>query len=310
MKTRGLLLMLLSMSFVSCEPVAQVQSSKKTPSIPPSVVVNKDIVFKSIDTLDLKLDIYQPNDQADNLPLLVWIHGGAWFRGHKERFIGMNNNLVNRVLNAGYALASVSYRLSQQATFPAQMQDCHDAIAYVLDHAEDYRIDNQQMVVMGRSAGGHLASLVATANGSNVTEFYTNGAVHHFPIVGVVDFFGPSDFIAMRGNTGKVDHDLDDSAEARLLGQNPLKRPDLAKLASPTNFVNSSTPPFLIIHGKADGVVPYSQSILLKSYLDLAKVKNKLIGVEGATHGDKVMDGDQYVDEVMEFLEMHLPVKR
>jgi len=313
MKPLKHLWLLLSITIFAFQGAAQsstIRQEKEVPFLPPSTVIHKDIVFKKIGNKALKLDIYLPNKTAQNIPLLVWIHGGAWFRGNKTKFLnkGWNNNLVNRLLKDGYAIAAISYRLSQEAIFPAQIQDCNDAITYLLQNSAIYKLDKDRIAVMGRSAGGHLASLVATSNSYTLPNFYSVEKQESFPIRAVIDLWGVSDFLAMRGNTGRVDHDADDSAEAKLLGHNPLTRPDLANLASPTTYINEQTPPFLMIHGKIDDLVPYSQSVLLQSYLNLANIENKLILVEDAKHGGAVMDTEQYVAEIADFLEMYIPI--
>jgi acetyl esterase/lipase len=271
-------------------------------ALPEGIVIKNNIVYKSIQNNHLALDLYLPNGTDSNFPLLVWFHGGAWLRGSKEEFIHKNNLLVNTLLKEGYAIASVNYRLSYEAKFPSQIQDCNDAINFLWSQSETLNLDKNKIAVMGRSAGAHLASLVATSNSHKLKEFFSTPSYPKFTINAVVNFFGPSDFIALRGNSGQIDHDDPESAEAQLLGHSPLLRPDIAKWASPTTYVDENTPPFIILHGNNDQVVPYSQSTLLKSYLDLAYIENKYFVADGAGHGDPIFDSEQYVNEVLLFL--------
>ncbi len=271
-------------------------------NFPDGVIYSPDIVYKTVDGIDLKLDIYRPGPNASKSPVVVSIHGGAWLSGTKTMDVYFSAKLISTLLENGYAVVSIDYRLSQQAKFPAQIQDCNDAIDFICQKSVEYNLDKNSIAVMGGSAGGHLAALTGTTNNFSIPEFYTDGKKPGFKINAVVDFFGPSDFIAMRGNSGWVDHDDPNSAEAQLLGFPPLLRPDLAKLVSPTTYVSKQTPPFLIFHGDKDPVVQYTQSVLLHSYLDLAGVDNKFITVDGAGHGGAEFGKEEYNEEILNFL--------
>jgi len=269
----------------------------------------KTLTYKTIGSKALQLDLYIPKQsKAEHTPLLIWVHGGAWFRGSKDEFISKNGTLADKLVNEGYAIAAVNYRLSGEAVFPAQVADINDAINYLVNHASQYNISTDKVGIMGRSAGGHLASLIATSNNDTETGFYEANRQPEYDIAVVLDFFGPSDINAMRGNSGNVDHDAPDAAEARLLGASPVERPDLAKWASSTTYIDTDTPPFIIMHGDADGVVPDSQSRILKTRLGESGVSNKLVVVQGAGHGDPVFDTEEYVDMAAEFIKSYLPV--
>jgi len=271
-------------------------------NFPETMVIFKDIVYKRVNGIELKLDIYKRSVSDANSPVVVSIHGGAWYAGSKQDDVRYSTKLFNELISKGYAIVSIDYRLSQQAVFPAQIQDCNDAINYIFTHSSIYKLDKNRIAVMGGSAGGHLAALVATMNVHNIPDFYTNGKKPKFSIKGVVDLYGVSDFMACRGNSGYVDHDDPNSAEAKLLGASPLERPDVAKKASPVTYITKDTPPFLIFHGDKDPVVQYSQSVILHSYLQLAGVKNKFITVPGAGHGTAEFGRDEYNEEIISFL--------
>lgn len=151
---KHIILFMITISFVlqSGEKSPSLQQQKETPSLPKSTVILKDIVFKTAGSRSLALDFYFPDEPSQNLPLLVWIHGGAWFRGSQTRFLELNNHLVTRLLERGYAIASISYHLSQEACFPAQIQDCDDAITFLLKHSETHKLDKHRMTVMSRSS--------------------------------------------------------------------------------------------------------------------------------------------------------------
>jgi acetyl esterase/lipase len=230
---------------------------------------------------------------------VIWIHGGAWKFNDKYADMGYMKNTLKAILDHGYALASIDYRHSTTAVFPAQVLDCSQAIQYLHNHAKDYKIDQGGFVLMGFSAGGHLASLLALARNNHVKVFHP-GKKPSFKITGVVDFYGPSDLLLFYGNAlpGK-----DDSPIGTLLGASPLDRPDLGKVASPVTYIDKTDPPFLIIHGEKDADVPVTQSYLLRSYLSLANVPNELIVVKDAPHYGVMFDADSVRSRVLAFLE-------
>jgi len=268
------------------------------------------LTYKKHETYDLALDLYLPN-KATATPhkLLVWVHGGAWFRGSKDEFIPRNGNLARSLLDKGYAIAAVNYSLSGQAIFPTPVRDINDAINFVVDSASDYNIEPTNITMMGRSAGGHLAALIATSNHNSSTNLYLSGHEPKYNVSAVVDFFGVSDLEELKGNSGRVDHDAPDAAEARFLGESPRVNPELARKASPTHYINDKTPPFILFHGGKDQIVPASQSYHLKAQLDEMNITNQLFIEEGAKHGDPVFDSLQQVTKVVEFLKEHFPTK-
>lgn len=266
-----------------------------------------EMVYKRVNGTELHLDLHRAKDKLSNtLPLLIWVHGGAWMRGSKDEFLTRNGNLARSLIAEGYAIAAVNYRLSHQARFPAQLRDINSALNFLVEQAEQLNIDTSKLTLMGRSAGGHLASLVATShNNFGTSNLYDKSDFPKYNIISVVSFFGVSDLEQLKGNSGRVDHDAPDSAEAKLLGASPRSRPDLAKWASPTHYVSLKSPPFILLHGDSDGVVPDTQSTLLKSVLDDSDVFNALHIAKGARHGDPVFDTDEYVSKVVAFVQLH-----
>lgn len=265
------------------------------------------VTYKQRQGHALDMDIYLPTkQQSEPYPVLIWIHGGAWFRGSKERTIPQNGNLVSKLTEEGYAVVALNYSLSGQAQFPAPIQDINDAINFLYDNGEQFNIEASRVGMMGRSAGGHLAALISASNNDKDTKFYDKGNAPKYKVAVVVDFFGVSNLEALTGNSGKVDHDAPDAAEAKLLGDSPRNRPDLARWASPTTYIDNDSPPFILFHGDNDQIVPASQSELLKAELDRHGVTNELFIQEGATHGDPIFDTDQYVDEVVAFIKQYM----
>lgn len=259
----------------------------------------QSIVYKTVNGKNLALDLYMPTSLGTAHTLAVWVHGGAWMRGSKNETLSKNGNLVASLLNEGVAVAAVNYRLSGEAIYPAAPNDINDAINFLVDNSDNLKLSAEHVIMMGRSAGGHLASLLTTSNNDDVPFLNVKPRYH---VIGMVDFFGPSDLVALRGNSGKVDHDAPDAAEAQFLGESPLVNEALAREASPTSYIDNETPPFIIFHGLDDGVVPATQSELLSRRLDQFDVPNELFLAKGKRHGDPVFDTDEFVSKVVNFV--------
>lgn len=246
------------------------------------------------------LDIYLPPNAKGKVPLVIWVHGGGWLSNDKYADMGYMKETIKELMNRGYALASIDYRFSTQATFPAQMLDCNEAISYLVDNAEKYGLDADRMALMGFSAGGHLASMLGLSNNNKVEEFYNSGTNRKFSFKAVVDFYGPADLTLF---PGAIDSK---SPESLLIGAAPLDRPDLAKAASPVSYVDEKDPPFLIIHGEKDDLVSPTQSHLLNSWLQVKGVPTELIVVKDAPHFGVEFDAPEIRTAVFSFLEKYL----
>ena len=278
----------------------EIESEKaETPYANLDDIKPQSIVYKTVNGKDLALDLYMPTPLGTAPTLAVWVHGGAWMRGSKNETLSKNGNLVASLLNEGVAVAAVNYRLSGEAIYPSAPNDINDAINFLVDNSDNLKLSAEHVIMMGRSAGGHLASLLTTSNNDDVPFL---NAKPRYRVIGMVDFFGPSDFLALRGNSGKVDHDAPDAAEAQFLGESPLVNEALAREASPTTYIDNKTPPFIVFHGLDDGVVPATQSELLSRRLDQFGVPNELFLAKGKRHGDPVFDTDEFVSKVVNFV--------
>lgn len=227
-----------------------------------------------------KLDLYVPAGDGP-FPLLVWIHGGAWQAGSKS------NPPAMPWLNRGVAVASLNYRLSQHALFPAQIEDCKAAIRWLRASAGQYHLDTKRLVVWGSSAGGHLVALLGTTGDTRKFD-----AGEHLDqssaVTAVVDWFGPTDFLQMNpmsGDLGAIDHDAADSPESKLIGGPIRFNPDKVMTANPITYISFGDPPFLIMHGDKDPLVAHGQSVILFDALRDAGVTAELYTVKGAGHG-------------------------
>lgn len=264
-------------------------------ALPEGTRVIRDLGYVTNGHPRQKLDLYLPA-QGTNLPLVVWIHGGAWLAGSKEQCRALP------LLKEGFAVASVNYRLSQHAIFPAQLEDCKAAIRWLRAHARLYGIDPDRIGVWGESAGGHLAALLGTTG--DITEFDTGENLDvSSRVQAVCDWFGPTDFIQMNRFPEGQNHNAPASPESRLIGGPILENKDKARRANPITYVSKDDPPFLIMHGDKDRVVPINQSELLAEALKSAGVKVTFHVVGGAGHG---FGGEGNHKLVRDFFVQHL----
>ena len=262
---------LISLSIVVAQPSPS--------SLPEGAMVHRDLSYVLGGHARQKLDLYLPKD-GENLPLIINIHGGAFRMGSKE------NGVPLEYLSRGYAVASINYRLSQHAVFPAQIEDCKSAVRWLRAHASEYRLDPNRFAAWGSSAGGHLAAMLGTAG--NVSEFEVGeNLMVSSRVQAVVDYFGPTDFLQMDAHrlpNGQV-HDMADSPESQLVGGPIQENREKVAKANPITYVTKNTPPFLICHGDADPLVPHHQSELLAAALKKAGVPVTFYTVVGAGHG-------------------------
>ncbi|MDP3915577.1 MAG: alpha/beta hydrolase [Bacteroidota bacterium] len=246
------------------------------------------------------LDIYLPANVKGKMPLVIFIHGGGWLSNDKYADMGYMKKTVAEIVSGGFALASIDYRFSTQAVFPAQMLDCNRAVSFLYDNADKYGFDRNRFAVMGFSAGGHLASMVGLSKNNDVAAFFMPETSKSFSFKAVVDFYGPAELILFPGS------DDAKSPEGLLIGAAPLSRPDLAKAASPVTYVDKNDPPFLIIHGEKDQLVSTKHSELLSSWLRVSGVENELIIIKDAPHFGEMFDSDEVRNKVMTFLRKQL----
>jgi len=284
-------------------PAGRAGQPPRVPPLPAGTTVHRDLAYVANGHDRQKLDLYLPAD-AQRPPLVVMIHGGAFRMGSKE-----GENPVP-FLAEGYAVASINYRLSGQAIFPAQIEDCKAAVRWLRAHAAQYGYDPGRFGVIGSSAGGHLAAMLGTAG--STAEFDVGAYLDASSRVqAVVDRFGPTDFLQMDAHrlpAGQT-HNTPDSPESQLVGGNLQDNPDKARRANPITYVTRNAPPFLIIHGDNDPLVPHHQSELLVSALKKAGVPVTFYTVKGGGHGGFT---DPNVDRMTrEFFATHLkPARR
>lgn len=286
--------------FILTSGLVFAQTNPVIDAFPAGTILHGNIKYNEGSHPKHLLDIYLPADKTGKLPLVIFIHGGGWLSNDKYADMGYMKKTVAEIISSGYALASIDYRFSTQAVFPAQMQDCNSAISFLYDNADKYGFNITRFAVMGFSAGGHLASLVGLSKNNDISTFFVPATNKSFSIRAVVDFYGPAELILFSGSNDEK------SPEALLIGAAPLSRPDLAKAASPVTYVDKNDPPFLIIHGEKDELVSPNQSRLLSAWLNVAGVRNELIIVKDAPHFGVMFDSDEVRNKVINFLSIHL----
>ena len=260
--------------------------------------IYRDLAYVSDGHERQKLDLYIPDD-GESLPLIIWVHGGAFLMGSKVDHVPL------AYLNAGYAVASINYRLSQHAIFPAQIEDVKAAVRWLRANAETYRLDPNRIGAWGESAGGHLVAMLGTTGKIDTFDIGENLDVSSQVQV-VVDHFGPTDFLLMdsqRLPDGMV-HDTPDSPESLLVGGPIQEYKDGVARANPITYITQDAPPFLIIHGDNDPLVPYQQSVLLNNALVAAGVPVSFYTVMGEGHGN--FEDPKVSELTMSFFEQHL----
>lgn len=258
-----------------------------------------------------KLDLFLPEKGAGPFPVVVHLHGGGFMFGDKAD--GQLTPVLS-ALNRGFAVASLNYRLSGEARFPAQIQDVKAGLRWLRAHATEFRLDPTRIAVWGGSAGGHLAALAGTSGGVAALEDLSLGCADQSSRVqAVVDWFGPIDFLSMdeqfrATGVGRADHGEAQSPESRLLGQKVSLVPEKAKAANPATYISSDDPPFFIQHGAKDPMVPTQQSIQFAAALEksLGKGKVHFDVLSDAGHGGPAFNTPENLKKVLDFLEKTL----
>ncbi len=268
--------------------------------------VQRDIVFAAPDGHALALDLYLPpaasNSAAGTRPsLLVWVHGGAWKAGSRQ------DMPLKQVVRAGFAVASVDYRLSPVAPFPAQIHDLKAAIRFLRARAADYGYSAERVGISGSSAGGHLAALVGVTN--DVAELEGTVGEHteqSSDVQAIVDLYGPTNLTTILAQSTPHGLSVRVPALQLLLGGQPDEQVALARLASPVSHVDADDPPLLIIHGDQDPQVPINQSHELQGAYAARQLPCELFVVHGGAHGGPGFVSDERQAHIANFLKLHL----
>ncbi len=257
--------------------------------------VIKDIEFAKVGGQSLKLDLYLPS-KPKNAALVIWIHGGGWRNGTKEKCF------ITWLPEHGYAVASISYRFSSTAKFPAQLHDCKGAVRWLRAHAKQYGFNPDKFYVAGASAGGHLTALMATTSGHEKLEGTTGGNLKQSSAVqGAIDYYGATDFI-LRSKTQPSRANEKGSVVYDLLGGGAHEKIEAAKLASACYHISKDDVPLLIFHGTMDKTVLIDQSQAIDRKYRKAGLSVEFHTIEGAGHGGNVFYSGENAKLLLKFL--------
>ena len=262
-------------------PIARRASEPEATTPPSDIAVARDIVFAETADGSLALDLYTPVERPSApLPVIVFVYGGGWFVGNKNQIQLINGHELTR---RGYAVVAASYRLTDVATFPAQIHDVKASVRWVRANAARYGFDASRIGIIGASAGGHLVALMGVSNGDAALEGNVGGealAGYSSDVAAVVDLFGPTQLAPPEEYVDATDWMVE-----RLIGGALDERGDVARQASPATYVSAATVPILMIHGDADPIVDVWQSTSFHVLLVAAGVDSTLHIVGDGGHG-------------------------
>ena len=300
-------------------PLAPAQTSvPDLPDLPPARATDRRLVLDAVTYArplgfrPLLMDVHLPSGHSGPVPCVVWIHGGGWRDGDR-RFPpgnwGQDDHWFRLLVASGMAVATIDYRLSGEARYPAQLADAQAAIRFLRHHAGRLRIDPDRIGVAGESAGGHLAALVALTGDSPVAPTDrsvvgpSSAVTAAVPMYAVTDLlaFGPDGPDGAGDETWAGPHPVD-----LLLGQRACEVVDIARDASPVRHVHGSAPPMLLLHGEEDTVVPSGHSERLAAALASVGATVRLELVLGGEHCFAGADPAPALQSAVAFLVEHL----
>jgi acetyl esterase/lipase len=260
------------------------------PTAEQKFTIERDVVYRKVDGEELKLDAYVPKAEG-KFPAVVVIHGGAWRMGNKGLYAAEAMALANN----GYATFSINYRLLPKHKFPACVEDCKSAVRWIRRNAAKYKVDSRRIGAYGHSAGGHLAAMLATTDGSAKLEGDPNAKPEESRVQAAACMAGVFNF--PRINTPIF---------SEFLGGSPQEKPEAYKLASPIQHITKDTPPMLLLHGDQDRLVPLLGSQRFADALKKSGIGCQLIVLKGVGHVYQTAAGDQVRQEMMKFFDKHL----
>ena len=267
------------------------------PAAPFKKITN--LQYAKVDNHALALDLYLPT--AQNAPLIVWVHGGAWRAGSKD-FMPLT-----ALVESGYAVASIDYRLSTVAKFPALIHDCKGAIRWLRANESRYGYNANRICIAGNSAGGHLAALIGTSNGVKALEGTVGGhADQSSDVQSIASYYGASNLASILSQSTPHGLSVRVPALKLLLGDTPDQVKELAQLASPVFHVDKNDPPLLLLHGDQDPQMPINQAHELHGRYKALQLDVAFEVLHGAAHGGAMFYDAQRNAVVKAFLDRTL----
>jgi acetyl esterase/lipase len=271
MKSRSLFLLLVLAVTSSDRSVPQAAALQLQPN-------ERDVTYCIAGDVELKMDIYYPTMATTRLPVAMYVHGGGWTGGDKRSGAGSRD--ISTLIERGYLVTSVNYRLAPRYKFPAMIEDVKCAVRFLRANALRYNLNPDKIGVWGSSAGGHLVALLGTTDETAKLEGAGGYLDQSSRVQAVVDMFGPTDLNEMAEGTNRGIQ-IFQPVFCPATGCTP----EILDAASPTTYVSKDDPPFLFLHGEKDTLVPPSQSEILHEMLEEVKVPSQLVMVKNAGHG-------------------------
>lgn len=281
-RSRLLLLVLLLVTAIAvggCGAPKNVAPQEWQPPVPLRTLTDadRDVTFQTVDGFELRIDIYRPaKTDGKPAPVVVYLHGGGWMYGDKTGGPGIE--VIPELVKRGYVVASPNYRLAPAYKFPAQIEDVKCAIRFLRANAAKYGLDPERIGVLGNSAGGHLAALLALTDVSDGFEGSGGYADQSSRVQAVADWFGVVNLL---------DPKYRDPALAKVFAQPTMtmtEREVVYRRFSPVTYVSKDAPPFLILHGEKDTLVPFQQSADFAQQLQAAGAPVTFMAVKNAGH--------------------------
>jgi len=257
---------------------------------------HRDIVYATVDGKALALDLYMPAGK-NSPPLIVWVHGGAWSSYDKKQY-------PKALVDSGFALASLDFRQSTEARFPAQVYDIKAAIRFLRAKAREYGYRSDRIAVAGASSGGHLAAMVGVTNGNKELEGTEGDYLKESSNVqAILDYFGASNLTTILAQSTPHGLDIRKPALDKLLGGQPETVPALAELASPVFHVDKNDPPLLLLHGDQDPQMPINQAHELQGAYEKLGLDVHFDVVHGAGHAGPMFYEPEHLKAAVDFLQ-------
>jgi acetyl esterase/lipase len=258
---------------------------------PDGVIIERDVVYNRDPRRPLTLHLLRPAGPAAGArPAIAYFFGGAFRQGSKDRGIDVLLPFARR----GYVCASAEYRLSGEAVFPATVQDCKCAIRFLRANSAALGIDPGRIGACGHSSGGYMATMLGVTGGVAALEGDDGWADASSAVQAVCDWYGPTDFLRMNAAGSTMDHDAADSPESQFIGGPIQEHPERVARANPIAYITPDRPipPFLIVHGDADPLVPFNQSELLAAALEAVGADYRFHRVAGGGHGGPALESE------------------
>ena len=260
-----------------------------------AIEVHRDLVYGTPDGTELRLDLYVPRTEAPS-PLVIWVHGGAWRSGSKA-------DLPDLFATSGYATASLDFRQSTEARFPAAIHDIKAAIRFLRAMASTYGYAADRIAIAGSSSGGHLAALVGVTGGHPALEGTIGPHTDQSSSVqAIISYYGASNLQTILSQSTPFGLSVRVPALELLLGALPDSVPELARLASPVSHVDSSDPPLLLLHGDQDPQMPINQSHELVGAYERLRLNVSFYVLYGAKHESAPFFAPEQSERVLDFL--------